>query len=399
MLDEQQKSIPLAHLMRIGGEAPVLLSEELSQWQRLRRWLIQRFWPLVLVVLPAVLAVIYFGLIESDRYVSEAKFVVRAPSTGGIGQIANVLQGSGIVKSADDAYVVHGYLESRDALLELTKSAGLKEIFSRSEADFLSRYPKFYRKANIEDLYKHYLKFVYLDYNQTTGISLLRVQAFRAKDAHDLAAAMLDNAEVLINRLNERAQQDAIENALKEIEYSQERALAAQTKVTDFRTRESLIDPNLTSKSMLEAITKLSVEIAQASAQAIELGKAAPQSPQLATIRTRISSLQEEVQKQRQMLGGSSSALAPKIAEYDRLMLETEFATHSFLTAMASLETARQDARKQKIFLDRVAEPSMPDLPTYPYRLLSIGIVSILAYLLYRIGALLVKDTLGHAVK
>ena len=229
MLDEQQRSIPLAHLMRIGGEAPVLLSEELSQWQRLRRWLIQRFWPLVLVILPAVLAVIYFGLIESDRYVSEAKFVVRAPSTGGIGQIANVLQGSGIVKSADDAYVVHGYLESRDALLELTKSAGLKEIFSRSEADFLSRYPKFYRKANIEDLYKHYLKFVYLDYNQTTGISLLRVQAFRAKDAHDLAAAMLDNAEVLINRLNERAQQDAIENALKEIEYSQERALAAQT--------------------------------------------------------------------------------------------------------------------------------------------------------------------------
>jgi hypothetical protein len=145
-----------------------------------------------------------------DRYVSEAKFVVRAPSTAALGQIANVLQGSGIVKSADDAYVVHGYLESRDALLELSKNSGLEEMFGRPEADILSRYPKFYRKANVEDLYKHYLKFVYLDYNQTTGISLLRVQAFRPKDAHDLAAAMLDNAEVLINRLNERAQQDAV---------------------------------------------------------------------------------------------------------------------------------------------------------------------------------------------
>ena len=41
----------------------------------------------------------------------------------------------------------------------------------------------------------------------------------------------------------------------------------------------------------------------------------------------------------------------------------------------------------------------MPDIPTYPYRLLSIAIVSVLAYLLYRIGALLVKDTLGHSVK
>ncbi len=399
MLDDQHRSIPLAPLMRIGGEAPLLLSEELSQWQRVRRWLAQRFWPLVLVVLPALLSILYFGLIESDRYVSEAKFVVRAPSTAALGQIANVLQGSGIVKSADDAYVVHGYLESRDALLELSKNSGLEEMFGRPEADILSRYPKFYRKANVEDLYKHYLKFVYLDYNQTTGISLLRVQAFRPKDAHDLAAAMLDNAEVLINRLNERAQQDAIENAIKEIDFSKERALAAQAKVTEFRTRESLIDPNLTSKSMLEAITKLSVEIAQSSAQAIEIGKAAPQSPQLATIRTRIASLQEEVQKQRQMLGGNSGALAPKIAEYDRLMLETEFATHGFLTAMATLESARQDARKQKIFLDRVAEPSMPDIPTYPYRLLSIAIVSVLAYLLYRIGALLVKDTLGHSVK
>ena len=161
-------------------------------------------------LLVALLSILYFGLIESDRYVSEAKFVVRAPSTAALGQIANVLQGSGIVKSADDAYVVHGYLESRDALLELSKNSGLEEMFGRPEADILSRYPKFYRKANVEDLYKHYLKFVYLDYNQTTGISLLRVQAFRPKDAHDLAAAMLDNAEVLINRLNERAQQDAI---------------------------------------------------------------------------------------------------------------------------------------------------------------------------------------------
>ncbi|NDA48431.1 MAG: hypothetical protein EBY21_14395, partial [Alphaproteobacteria bacterium] len=99
MLDEQHRSIPLAPLMRIGGEAPILLSEELSRWQRLRRWLSERFWPLVLVVLPALLSILYFGLIESDRYVSEAKFVVRAPSTAALGQIANVLQGSGIVKS------------------------------------------------------------------------------------------------------------------------------------------------------------------------------------------------------------------------------------------------------------------------------------------------------------
>ena len=71
----------------------------------------------LLIVLPTLLSGFYFGLIAADRYVSEARFVVRKPS--------NPVRGSAQTLSIDDApkglggddsYVVRDFLNSRDAL-------------------------------------------------------------------------------------------------------------------------------------------------------------------------------------------------------------------------------------------------------------------------------------------
>jgi capsular polysaccharide transport system permease protein len=72
---------------------------------------------IVLVLLPTLLTAVYYGAIATDRYVSEARFVIRTASkpsslAGGLGAL---LQLVGMSRSEDDAYAVRDFLLSRDA--------------------------------------------------------------------------------------------------------------------------------------------------------------------------------------------------------------------------------------------------------------------------------------------
>ena len=68
----------------------------------------------ITVAVPTVLAILYYGLIASDVYISESRFVVRSPqrpvSSGIFGEI---LQGTGITRSQDDTYSVRDFILSR----------------------------------------------------------------------------------------------------------------------------------------------------------------------------------------------------------------------------------------------------------------------------------------------
>jgi len=353
----------------------------------------------LMVVLPTLMAVVYFGFIAAARYETEAKFVVRGPSSGSTSQIASLVQGSGIIRSADDSYVVLEYIVSRDAMRRLVANDGLLDVFNRPEADFFWWYPGWFWAPNEEHLFRHYLRFVTVAYDDTTGISTLNVQAFRPDDARKIADALLRDAERLVNTLNERAQGDAIELALREVTASKIRALDAQAKVTAFRSRESVIDPSRVSAAALETIASLSLEQAQTNATLAEMLKSSPQSPQVSSLRLRITALDDQITKERHQLAGNDGSMAPLIAEYERLMLEREFADRTFVSALNTLEAARVDALRQRFYLDRISVPSVPDYAGYPYRLTFIVATFLLCTILYRIARALILDTFAHAVR
>jgi capsular polysaccharide transport system permease protein len=350
-----------------------------------------------MVVLPTLLASIYWLGVAANRYEAESKFIVRSPSTTATNQIANLVQGSSIVRSADDAFAVHAYMRSRDAVRALVVHAGLLERLNRPEADFFWRYPGAIFAGNQERLWRHFQSLLTVDYDHSTGISTLKVQAFRPEDARDLAEALLNDSEVLINRMSERAQGDAIQAAEREVQTSRAKALEAQERVTAFRNRVGMVDPGRVSTAALETIARLALEMAQTNAQAAELEKASPQSPQMASLHTRIAALDNQILLERQRLAGSDNSLAPIIASYDRLMLEREFAERTFTSALTSLETARLDAQHQRLFLERISSPQLPDYAKYPSRLLGIFVVFAIAYALYSILSRLAADTRAHA--
>jgi len=162
--------LELIPLLPEGRSAPIAPSSRTGRFAGALR---QR-WPfLVFVALPTVLAALYYALLAADRYEAESRFVVRSPTAASTSQLASLVQGSSIVRSADDAHIVHAYIGSRDAVRKLVEDTGLMHMLSVPWSDVLWRYPGLIRMPNQERLWKHMQSLVSIDYDQTTGISTL----------------------------------------------------------------------------------------------------------------------------------------------------------------------------------------------------------------------------------
>lgn len=352
---------------------------------------------LMWIALPMLVAAGYLWGLATDRYESEAKFVLRMPARSLIGgQAAALLQTAGVTRANDDGYVVTTFIESRDAVAWMEKRGNLRQAIGKAGWDPLWRFPNPIASDTEEGLYKHAQRFVSTSFDATTGVSTLRVQAFAPGDAHVLAKTLLEAAEGLINRLNERARSDAIKLAEIEVKRMTSRALASQAAVTAFREREQLIDPEQMTLAVFEGITRLSVETSLVSIQIAELTKNSPKSPQIESLRTRQEALEIQMTKERLRLAGDAKSIAPRIAEYERLMLEREFAQRALLAALTMVETARVEAQRYHVYLERVAEPSQPDRSAYPWRIVWLLVAGLVGFMASRIWNAIATDAHAH---
>lgn len=341
---------------------------------------------LVVVVLPTLVAAIYYLLIASPRYVSEARFIVRAPNHSQPSSLGVALQSAGLSPTQTDAYAVHEYINSRDSLRDLSKRFDLAALLGPRGGDLFSGYPRPWEKRTEEGLFKGLQRFVVIGYDATTGISTLRVEAFKAKDAQAIGDTLLAGGEELVNRLNERSSVDAVSGAIVARDLARAKLSAAQQQLTSFRNREQFISPDVTASEGGQLIGGLLSTIANLRAERAQLVAEAPRSPQLPILDSRIAAYEGQVAAERAKMAGSSGSLAPKISIYEDLVLTRELADRELTQATASLVSSEQDARSQKLYLERIVSPSLPDSPTEPRRFLAILTVLCSSLLAYGVG-------------
>jgi BexC/CtrB/KpsE family polysaccharide export inner-membrane protein len=354
---------------------------------------------LILVLIPTVVAALYYLVIAAPEYVSETTFVVRSPSQTSPSALDGVLLGVGIGGAGggvSDAYVVHEYITSRQAVHDLVETQNLRAKLDRPATDFVARFPRPFQADNFENLYRAYGRFVTVGINSQTGISTLRVSAFTAKDASDLANALLNGGEGVINRLNDRAAADAVAESHKRISEAEARVVAAETALTDFRNRERLIDPQRSSLAGLDLVAKLEGQLADLRAQRAALAAAAPRSPQLPEIDRQITAFETQLDMERSRIAGQDTSLAPTIGEYEQLTIERDFAVKELAEASAAAETARLEVRRKRLYLERIVSPNTPDTATKPRRLYSIMMVFITCMLIYSAVVLVLAGLREH---
>lgn len=353
---------------------------------------------LSLVFLPTILAVVYFGFIASPRHVSEAQFVVRTASKpSGAAGLGALLQMTGLSRSHDDVFAVQAFMTSRNAVAELEKLIPVREIYGRAEADSVARFPSIIYGPSLEELHRYLGWMVQTIYESKSGITTLRVQAFRPSDAKLVADQLMFLSEQTVNRLNERIQRDAVQNADAEVRRNEVRLISAQQAITTFRNTELMIDPAGSSLAVVELIGRLGAELAQAESQQREISSGATENPQLLSLRRRADALRGQIDQERGRIASDKDGLAAKLATYERLVLDREFVKQALTTAVRALESAQTEARRQQLYLERIVEPVAPDKAMAPERIRLVSTALGLNFLLALVAWLVLAGLREHA--
>ncbi len=381
----------ITYLGAVPGSA---VSEAVSDRWRILRILPWPFW--LFVVLPVLLTAIYIFGIASPRYVSEAQFVVRSSDRQQPSSLGVALQGVGLSSTQTDAFAVHRYIESRDAVRDVGRGVDLRRAYAGSNIDMFSKAPPFWAGRSFEALYGGIKRYLTVGYDSTTGISVLRVEAFTPEDSQKVAELLLQGGERLINRLNQRAENDAVVLGRAEIQSAQDRLAAAQAALTTFRSRERFIDPETTATLSSRILTELLTQLAGLKAERQQVAKEAPQSPALPQLDGRIAALEQQIKLEEGRVAGGSNALVPKIGAYESLVMERELATRAVAEANARQEVALMEARRQKLYLERVVQPNLADVATRPDRLMTFLIVLSTLLLAYGLGWLIWAGVREH---
>ena len=348
------------------------------------------------MILPTLLATAYYGLVASKRYVSEAEFVVRGMNHRKATGLEMFFQTFGLSRAVDDANVIQSYMQSRDALRALDERLPLRRWFG--DADLLSRFPRPWTSDSEERLYDYYRDRVTVLQNSSKGITSLSVQAFRPEEAQAIAQQLLLLAEGVVNGMNERAQGDAVRYAEGDLEAARQRLLEAQRALTEFRTREAMVDPTSTSLSVLDTITALQTDLARATTEAAEAATSTGASPSLPALQGKVAALTQRIAEERAKIAGDAGALAPRVATYEGLSLQRQLAEKELANADLALDAARQDARRQSIYIEHVVSPQRPDEDTEPERLRMILTVLVLSFALTSVVCILTAGASEHAI-
>jgi len=362
-------------------------------WQRLKR--VNRLF-LGTVVVPTALATLYFGVVASDIYVSESRFVVRSPQRQSqSGSLSALLQGTGFSRAQDDTYPVIDYIESRDALGELNRNNYILDAYG-NHGDILSRFLRQFDDS-FEALWKYYNKrVVTVEFDSTSAITTLQVRSFSSQDAIKINESLLELSEHLINRMNERAAKDMVQFARAEVDAAAAKAKDAAAALAAYRKSNTVFDPDRQSALQLQQVTTLQAQLFSAQTQLSQLQAIAPQNPQIPVLKTNIAAVEKQIQEATGGVTGGKGSLSDKAANYTRLQLDSQFADKQLASAMAALENARAEAQRKQLYLERLVQPNQPDVAVEPRRLKRIFEVFALGMIAWGVLSLLVTGVREH---
>ncbi len=350
-----------------------------------------------LVLLPTLLAAVYFIAIASPQFVSESRFTVKARQASGASFFSEALNNAGFRSANEDAVAVRDFLLSHDAVSGLRAQMPLVEIFRRPEADWWARH--WFSEPPAERLLDYYRGMVHAVIDASTGVTTLTVRSFRAQDSLAINRNLLALGEDLVNRLNARIQDDTLRSARAEVARAEARVTAVSQSISEFRERERALDPSRSATIAVETIGRLEGALAQARSELQTLlGFARPNNPQVQNLQNRIDALQQQITEERRRTATTGTeGFTTQVAAFERLRLEADFAGRALTAATSGLERALADAQRQQLFLQRIIEPNLAERHRYPQRFLSIVYVFLGLSVIYGLGWLILAGVKEHA--
>ena len=357
------------------------------------------------VVVPSLGAVLYLVFLASDQYVAEARLSVRAAQTDRMSALAGASAslaklGAGMTPQlADqDAHIVAEYLRSRAAVEDLGQTLDLPAIFRRPGLDFWARLKN---EPKAEELQKYWAGMLRTSVDGPSGILTISVRAFHPQDAKALAEACVRIAEALVNRISERARNDALRKAEEEVRRADGLVQQALRDLRTFRDKEGILDPGSAATATSQLLLGAIAERGRLQTDMFVMTRAlAPNAPTIKALKDRIDALDGQVEQLRGELTNKSEqakTLSAALVRFEQLEIQRIFAEKLYALSQGGLERARIRAQQQQVYLTVFVPPYLPEEARYPERLamsLVIPLVLLVIWSIFALTGLAIEDHL-----
>lgn len=360
---------------------------KLSSAEKFRRFrALNRVWQVAAGVCLA--AVVYWGLIASDLYVSEARVVVER--SDGVGSNAadfsSLLLGN---TAPQDLLLLRDYLQSVDMLKKLEAKLHLRSHYADSHRDLLSRL--WFEDASMERLHDYYLRRVSVEYDDFSHVLQIRAEGYTAEMAHAITRELVSEGERFMNEMTHRIASEQVIYIEKQAREQGERLKAARQALLAFQNANGLVSPRGEVESLSSVVANAEGTLTELNVKRNALMDVfTPQSPAIQQLDAQIGAVERQIAEQRgRLVSSKGKGLNKVVEEHDRLQAAAEFAFDIYKTALGALEKARIDATRKLKNVAVVQSPTLPEYPIQPRRLYNIMVFVLVTAMLAGVVQLL----------
>ncbi|MCV0428446.1 MAG: RkpR, polysaccharide export protein [Roseibium sp.] len=377
----------LDRLKRAGLDPHKLLDLTLQngsgQTKRSKRHWYVRASLLLTVLLPSLFVSYYMFFVASDQYHSTTAFAIRSSNMPATSEILGMVLSSGADSTTSNSYIVHDYLQSQAVLDDIKRSVDINSVFNREGSDWFFRMGE---NLPVEDQLDYWNSMVDVSYDATSSVIYVEVRSFNPEDSVAIASEVLNRSEILVNKLSDANRRQSVRYAEETIARAEARLKAIRRQLLDYREKTQEVSPEENARLAAEMIAGLEQNVVSKEAERTTLlSYLNEDSPRIRILTEEISALKQQVQAERKRLGSGRSTQEPaagttaldrstisfRIADYSDLKLEEEFANQLYVTSLASLEQARQEADQKHMYLATFIQPTLSEDAQYPRRILS----------------------------
>lgn len=321
----------------------------------------------------SLLGIVYWGIVASDRYVSEAHIIIQRANL----PTAQTMDFKTMIGDTDAAgrteqLLLRDYLLSVDMLKTLDERLDLRSHYSQAGRDLISR--MWFADAKLERFHRHFLSRVSVDYDDYAGILVIRSQAYDAKTAHAISTWLVQEGERFMNAMANGLANGQIAFLEKQVADSNRRAIDARKKLIDYQNQKGLVSPQGTAENYAAIISRLEAQLAEMQTRRAAMAAyLMPESPHMVEINQQISAVERQIASEKARLAAPfGKTLNSTVEEYQRLQMNADFEQDVYKTALTTLEKGRVEATRMLKKVSVLQSPSYPQYPLEPRRIYNI---------------------------
>lgn len=343
----------------------------------------------------SILAAIYWLLIASDRYVSQAEVIVQRTDTGRVAapDLGAILSGD-TSGNRHDQLIMRQYLLSRGVAAQLDEKLKLTDHFSSWSIDPISRLSF---ATSPDDFYQYFQSRVSIEYDEYSGVMVVRAQGFTPQTAQNITQHLVMLGENFMNSSAQDLAKGQITYLEEQAANLNRRAIASRQAVINYQNRVGIVSPVGEAEAIGSIIAELEARKTQLQTElSAKRAFLVDGHPAIVELQQQIAAVDAQIEKENQRLtspkGGKLNA---KIEEFERLQARAKFDEDVYRTAITSLEQLRFESTRTIKKVSVVQPANLPQNAELPQRMRQTLVYALLAFLLAGIAqliAMIIKD-------